>query len=340
MRFKLLVLSFLLFSSTGCIALSKAFGWAVDLEGKQVASIEALPLSPLCPGSTSQLAVKVTLADGGVLYTQGKGGGKLLWESFQFSSRHAWVSDEGVISLSENPRMYWLEPPMVRIEARDHPGQFADVLVPVTYRCAFVADFSGKHGSDGSSGSDAETSGRAGDSGSNGQDGQNGRNLVVRISTTTQLEERPLLQVHAQVRGESNHRFVLIDPDGGSLVITARGGNGGHGGHGGNGGPEGGRAGYAGSGGSGGAGGKLLVEVDPSAQPYLSLIQFDVQGGAPGSQGQRGSAGEGRRVRPTDGIDVLDAIVGVLHAFGPASDGRRGATGSVEMQEIPLSALW
>ncbi len=143
--------------------------------------------------------------------------------------------------------------------------------------------------------------GRGGDGG-NGGDGSNGGNgapgAAVHIWLRLESASGPLLQ--AKVSGGGHDLYYLIDPNGGTLKVTADGGAGGAGGSGGRGGrggsggsgnPSGlsgldGRPGFDGRAGDPGAAGTITVSVDPTAQPYEHLLVLSNHSGS----GQAGPA--------------------------------------------------
>jgi hypothetical protein len=140
------------------------------------------------------------------------------------------------------------------------------------------------------------SAGGNGSDGGNGTDGSNGSAggdaPSVQIWLTVQPGPQPLLQAGVLAAG-TKERYYLIDPQGGSLTVTADGGSGGQGG-------KGGRGGRGGSGGIGtppgfsgnngldgqdghagpdGSGGRITVTYDPSAAPYLKTLRLSNQNG-------------------------------------------------------------
>src|SRR5579864_4923085 len=78
----------LLLALNGCAAVKVKLGMRVYLEKTPVASITvSLPNGPgVAPGEKSPLVVTVTQPDGKVLQTEGKGGGKVLWQDLQVTA--------------------------------------------------------------------------------------------------------------------------------------------------------------------------------------------------------------------------------------------------------------
>lgn len=113
-------------------------------------------------------------------------------------------------------------------------------------------------------------------------------NVDVRVAfqPAANSSGHPLLQIRVATGGES--RLFLVDPQGGSLYVSAdggrggsggRGGRGGHGGSGGIGSPNGsdgmnGSDGRNGSDGFAGSGGLITVTYDSRAKPYLNAIHL------------------------------------------------------------------
>ena len=107
---------------------------------------------------------------------------------------------------------------------------------------------------------------------------------------------RPLLQI--KVSSGARQSLYIVDPNGGSLRVTAdggvggRGGAGGRGGRGGSGGsgfPSGfngldGHQGWDGHAGADGAAGTITVSVDPAVQPFMNCVSWSNHsaGGSPG----------------------------------------------------------
>jgi hypothetical protein len=296
----------------GCAALKVKLGLRVYLEKTPVASIKAsLPNGlGIAPGEKSPLVVVVTEPDGKTLQTEGKGGGKVLWQDLTVTATVVTVNQKGVLTLAKDPRKSDGKVGHVTITVPSHPGVSADLDIPVRYNYKFISNFSGSSGSSGLNGTDgiSGTSGSMGSidpnnpspggdgsngtDGSNGQDGGNGGDAPpVQIRMTLRAGSHPLLQVAVSAAG--HERFYLVDPQGGSLTVTADGGAGGSGGKGG----SGGRGGMGGSGtpsgsngrdgsdgrngwdGSAGKGGSIAVTYDPQAKPFLSVIHISNRNG-------------------------------------------------------------
>jgi hypothetical protein len=297
---------------SGCASVQVHLGMKVYLAKTPIASIKAtMPQGPgIAPGQKSPLVVIVTEPNGKVLQTEGAGHGKVLWKDFQVTASVVKVNQKGIVSLSHDPRVSDGKDPQVTITVPSHPDMRAELDVPVRYDHPFTANFSGSAGSSGMNGSDgtdgtsgsmgsidpnnpsAGGDGGNGSAGSDGGDGGSGGNApAVQIQVAFRAASQPLLQI--SVSGAGRRKLYLINPQGGSLTVTAnggpggsggRGGRGGHGGSGGSGTPNGssgsnGSDGRNGSDGSPGRGGSITVTYDPQAKPYLAALRLSNQGG-------------------------------------------------------------
>jgi hypothetical protein len=277
-----------------------------------VASIEAGQAKDpgIGPGQKSSLVVTVTQPDGKVLKTEGAGKGKVMWRDLTVTPTIVAVDKKGVITLAKDPRKSEGKLPQIAITVPSHPGIHAELDVPLRYDYNFVSNFSGASGSSGSNGFDGSNGASgspgsmdpdnpsAGGDGGNGGDGANGSDggpggdaPPVQVQVTLRPGSHPLLQ--ASVTAAGHHRYYLVDPQGGSLMVRADGGSGGSGGSGGRGGsgcsggmgsPNGssgsnGHDGSNGSDGSAGRGGLITATYDPQVEPYLALVHLSSQNG-------------------------------------------------------------
>jgi len=293
----------------------------VDLTQTPVASIEvSLPQGPaIAPGKKSPLVVKVTKADGTVLYTEGEGKGKVPWKDLALKAVVVDVSNKGVVSVPRDPRISDGRTGHVTVAVPSHPEvRPAELEIAFRYDLKFAVNLSGADGmsgSDGLSGIDG-TSGTTGSMdpshpspGGNGSDGTNGSDggtgqtgndgPPVQVVVTMHPGSRVLLEVSVSPASgmpailAGKQQFFLIDPYGGLLSVTANGGSGGRGGKGGRGGrggsggigtPNGnsghdGLDGHDGSAGSDGRGGLITVTYDSAAKRYLNVIHLSSRNG-------------------------------------------------------------
>jgi hypothetical protein len=303
----------------GCTSIKVRMGMKVYLAKTPVTSIVvSLPNGPgMAPGEKSPLIVQVTEPGGKVLQTEGAGHGKVLWKDLAITTTVVTANQKGIVSLPHDPRKSEGQVGHVVITVPSHPDVRAEIDIPVRYNYSFTSNFSGSTGSSGMSGSDGmagsggstgsidPTSPSAGGSGGNGTDGSNGGDggsggdappVQIRVaikSVAIKSVSRPLLQVSVSAAGKQ--KLCLVDPQGGSLTVSADGGPGGAGGRGGRGGAGGsggmgippgsnglsGADGRNGSDGSPGKGGSVTVTYDPQAKPYLGTIRISNKGGPP-----------------------------------------------------------
>lgn len=322
--------------ASSCTAIKKKLGLKKDLEGRNVTQLEIdrKPAGPLCAGDRATLIIRVS-ADGDTLVTEGTGGGKLLWDEFEVHAvdnlQVASVDDEPVITVGMDHRAMDVAPPSLQLVVKEQPKFNVDKhIIPLRYNCNSLlamdgarggrgrAGNAGRNGRDGRDGPKDRRGNYYGDGqdGSDGGDGQPGgpggngkhaENVEVKVTTVTRPGVgHPFLQACARARS-GQEQCTLVDTEGGTLTITARGGAGGAGGAGGSGGRGGyggsgsrsgrsgssGRDGSAGPGGDGGDGAELVAVFDPSVEPFAHLITLDNSGG----EGGRGR-GAGRPGRP------------------------------------------
>jgi len=302
----------LLAGLSGCASIQVHMGMKVYLAKAAVTSIEiSQPKGPgIAPGQKSSLMVTVTQPNGKTLLTEGAGHGKVMWRDLAVTTTVVTVNTKGVIALGNDPRKSDGKLPQVTITVPSHPEIHAELDIPLRYDYKFGSNFSGSSGSNGFSGTngtdgisgspgstdpDHPSAGGNGTNGGNGSDGGNGGDggdaPPVQVLVTLRAGGHPLLQ--AEVSAGTHHRYYLVDPQGGSLTVSADGGEGGTGGKGGSGGrggsggigsPNGssgsdGSSGNDGRSGSQGRGGLITVTYDPQVKPYLSTIRLSSQNG-------------------------------------------------------------
>jgi hypothetical protein len=161
---------------------------------------------------------------------------------------------------------------------------------------------------------------------------------VLVYLTVVERDGRPFLQALARHEGGTDHIY-LIDPNGGSLTVTAHGGGGGRGGDGGPGGDGGdgsegapdGRAGDGGHGGNGGhgapggPGGAIVVHADPRVLGLDRSLVFSTRGGAGGRAGRAGRGGTGG-----SGSSGSDGVTGYPGRPGPDGEPATMVVGPVD----------
>jgi hypothetical protein len=302
-----IVFAVVVLAACGCSSIRVSLGARVRLEKTPVTSISAKLATGtgIAPGQRVALVAALVQPDGKVLLTEGKGGGKVMWNDLTVYATVVEANDKGILYLNDDPRFSEGKSGHVVITAPSHPDLHAELEIPVRYDAPFVANFSGRAGSDGMSGMDgsAGSSGSmgstdpnnpsAGGNGGNGTDGSDGKdgdrggnapNVFVRVALRP--GDHPMLEV--SVSAENNEKLFLVDPQGGSLTVKADGGRGGSGGRGGRGGSGGsggigspngssGLAGHDGRSGWDGAAGKdgsIRVAYDPAAKPFLDAIHL------------------------------------------------------------------
>lgn len=311
---RLLLVITALLALTACNSVKVMVGTRVRLEKIALSPNMSVTLTngtDIAPGEHTALIVMFTQPDGTLLMTEGAGGGKVLWEDVRVTSTVVYVDRKGIVSLPHDPRASEGQIPHVIITVPSHPALRAELDIPIHYHRAFSSLFSGRSGANGRDGIYGENGrdgrngsldkekpspGANGTNGCNGTDGQNGEPgfdaPALQVNVTLKPGAQPFLQV--SVSDGANQDLFLIDPaGGGSLTINSLGGSGGTGG-------KGGRGGTGGSGGKGipngrnghngangrdgwdapkGHGGAITVTYDPSAAPYLSLLQLHNDGG-------------------------------------------------------------
>lgn len=317
-------------AGSGCASLKSALGMKMSLEDQEVEKMEVELVSDdgLCPGEQSPMIVSVHLEDDEEVHkTQGAGDGRVGWDNFFIEPEGVEVYEDGVVSMTSDAYEVLDLEAVVYLQSLHHEDEPVKLEVPSRFDCEFDANFSGESGRDGamgqsgsngshgtdqqSSGTNAGPGGRGGDGqdgrdGGHGEAGRDGHEVVAEVALVEDTE-RPLLEVYIESRSSDATGLFIVDPEGGSIDILARGGRGGHGGNGGSGGSggsggtgsppgDGGNGGHGGDGGNGadgGNGGSITVFVDEDAEPYLDAVSADTSGGAGGQTGSGGTAGSG-----------------------------------------------
>jgi len=317
---------------SGCTELAVRLGLRTRLDNVPVSSVSAAlvsehdhtPVDALGPGQSAGLVIVAVGPKGEKFVTAGAGRGKVLLDSYLIDASIVTINKNGRGSLPADPSLSEGKAGRVRITLVGQPGVTTELDIPVRYDIAYRANFSGAEGIegvdgfaglDGSAGTDAPlpmvdpatglpgtqgpggrgSDGSNGGDGSNGQDGSPGPDVHIWMRLVSGAGDAsaadPLLQV--KVSAGTRESLFLIDPHGGSLRVSADGGQGGRGGAGGTGGRGGsggngfppglsgldGHAGADGRPGSPGAAGRISISVDPGAQQYLSILSWSNRNG-------------------------------------------------------------
>ena len=290
------------------------------------ASLDFVIKDKVCPGAEIPLIVTAQIPDDKTMVSEGAGKGDVSLRSFQFFTTAGEVSRDGILRLNMSPDKVIGGSVRVNVEIIGHPDVVVENTLPVEFSCAYVSDFrgedghtgeTGKPGSDGGKGRDAEgapgghgQSGAAASPGGHGSHGGNAPDVERDVSVIKQPQRGTSLLNVIGKNSKGGYGHWIIDPNGGSLAVSATGGAGGDGGKGGVGGKggdggegtppgnsgDGGGGGNGGNGGNGGDGGSITVRYTPDATPYLELLHFETRGGDPGYRGAGGDGGEGGAV--------------------------------------------
>lgn len=295
----------------------------------------------LCPGR-HHVGVLVTLADGKRKETftdPAQKAGFLDYAPFEITVKNATL-DPATGTLTTSASLAAVEEGyLVTVALEGRPDVKKEKVVLPKLECmnqVFVAGSNGASGSDGSSGesvgSDQCQGRRGGDGGrgGKGEHGQHAPSLTVDVGVrSTKLF--PKLTV-ARVGSE-----WFFAPEGGTILISASGGNGGDGGSGGQGGRgespysncksgkgpdgEGGRGGEGGDGGDGGDGASVLVRYDAASPELAKAVDVAAGGGSGGREGRGGSAG-------SSGSGHFESA----NQGKPGQPGRAGRSGTVSVR--------
>jgi hypothetical protein len=274
----------------GCTQLKVKMGMRMNVATLPVNSmnVELAKTEGVAPGQKASLVVTFAAPGGKTWKTEGAGGGPIMWQDLTVTPTIVAYSNDGTVRLPVDPRLSDGRAGHVVVTLAGHADLRAETDIPVRYDQKYYADFSGSNGPsgtsgqnglDGSRGSDGSfdpqhpTAGGNGGDGGNGSDGQDGwaggdaRDVLIRL--VSHPGDGKLIEASVQPEG-GKETFYLIDPNGGSLSVSADGGRGGTGGKGGS----------AGRGGSGGSGSPM------------GMSGHDGLSGRNGSDGQSGRAGK------------------------------------------------
>jgi hypothetical protein len=182
----------------------------------------------------------------------------------------------------------------IRIQSKRNPEVYDKLIVTLDYKGKYLLNsngswgFNGTWGSSGSSGSTGEH-GRNGQDGEPGHPGEHGHDLDVYVDAYFDtIINTTLIRVSAFDIPTQKNKYYLINPEGGSLHLLARGGDGGNGGDG-------------GSGGAGGAGRngetyteeikEIVITKDTAGREIKKEYTRIINRQRPGEEGGRGGDG-------------------------------------------------
>jgi hypothetical protein len=227
------------------------------------------------PGQKASLVVTFAGPNGHTWATEGAGRGAIMWEALTITSTVVAYNNDGTVSLPLDPRLSDGKTGHVVVTLAFNPALRAEADIPTRYDQAWYADFNGGSGSSGS-----HVPGLR-----DGLSGGNAPDVTIRLVMHPVANPGDRRLIEAEVEPEyGQETFYLIDPDGGSLSVSANGGPGGAGVSSDSAGVD--REGIAvtgrglsGSDGPRGRGGKITVIFDPAVGAYLSVLQLSNLGG-------------------------------------------------------------
>lgn len=303
-----------------------------SLQDKTVKDISMMATEKpaLAPGSTFEIGMTAVLEDGKEMKTTGLADGKVKWGNYVVTVTGGTFSN-GTVTINYDPRKIPGYKVSVKCALFKDTTRFKTMDWSLNFVASYVANFDGKRGDAGKYGAKGQTGangandpkGRGGDgqkggqgeTGGQGENGRNGESVEVYVTAFQDINGVTLLKVYCKSKNSDKEEFFIVNPAGGSVTITARGGKGGDGGHGGDGGGggsggngherggntaegsygvggtsgDGGDGGNGGNGGNGGDGGNITIILDPSAAAYASIFKTDTGGGEKGNWGMNGS---------------------------------------------------
>jgi hypothetical protein len=261
----------------GCMQMKIDMGMRTNVAKLPLNSMEVHLNKPqgVGPGQKASLVVSFAGPNGQTWRTEGAGRGAIMWEALTITSTIAAYNNDGTVSLPLDPRLSDGKTGHVVVTLAFNPALRAEADIPTRYDQAWYADFNGGSGSSGSHFS----------GGRDGSPGGNAPDVTIRLVMHPVANPGDRKLIEAEVEPEyGKETFYLIDPDGGSLSVSANGGPGGAGASSDSAGVD--REGIAvtgrglsGSDGPRGRGGKITVIYDPAAAAYLSVLQLSSLGG-------------------------------------------------------------
>ncbi len=194
----------------------------------------------VAPGQKASLIVTFAGPNGQTWSTEGAGRGAIMWEDLTITSTVVACNNDGTVSLSDDPRLSDGKIGHVVVTLAFNQALRAETDIPVRYDVKYYANF-------------------------NGSDRLTGNAPSVLVRLVMHPGDRRMIEAAVQPAGDKE-KFYLIDPDGGSLSVSADGGcivrdctD---------------RSGRA-----FGRAGAITVIYDPSVAPYLSVVQLSNLGG-------------------------------------------------------------
>jgi hypothetical protein len=303
-----------------------------SLQDKKITSIalSAGEKPVLAPGGEISIGMTATLEDGKEMKTQGLLEGKVKWGNYIVTVTGG-TFYEGTIRINSDPRKIQGYKVSVKCALFKDSTQFKTMDWTLDFVANYTANFDGAAGENGkwadkgatgrAGSNDSQGRGGDGEKGGRGQDGEhggngrNGQSVDVYVTAFKTENGTTLLKVYCKSKSLDQEDFFIVNPNGGTVTISARGGQGGQGGHGGDGGGggsggngherggntsegsygvggtggDGGDGGNGGNGGDGGDGGNITIYLDPSAAAYAGIFKYDTSGGERGLWGSNGS---------------------------------------------------
>lgn len=286
------------------------------------------------PGSTIDFAIQGFFSDGRSFILDGS----KEFYGLKLADFNISVDDKRLNSLSFNiPGNYTptVRPLDFKVEHKRYKisGEYFQL---VDYKLAYSRKWTGNKGPDGLNGQYAKTVyNRNGNDGQNGDDGARGEDgQLVRIYAMAFKLSDSLVIIKMKVKFGDQFALYTVNSQGGSVVLSAKGGQGGTGGSGGHGGDarllyrslgygvKGGNGGNGGRGGNGGNGGQFVIFTDSaSIELVRSALVLSNPGGEGGAGGQRGGKGFGTSPQIPN-----QPLTSLLLSLGPYN-GKKGDEG-------------